>query len=265
MIDLDGTHLRATGAGAPLILIHGVGIDLEIWEPLVPRLQPGRRLIRYDMRGHGKSAKPPGPYRLDDFVRELDRLASALGLDRFDLAGFSMGGLVAEAFTARFPERVRRLALLHTVHDRSAAECVAIAGRLAQVEAGDLDKSIAAALGRWLTPGFRAAHREAIAPIERRMRSNDRAAYLASYRVFATADTEVLAVIDRIRCPTLVLTGEHDVGSTPAMARALAARIPDATLAILPGLRHLSLLEAPEVVAQLLDRFFAIEPRTSAG
>ena len=254
---VEGTHLRATGAGAPLVLIHGVGIDLEIWEPLAPRLQPGRRLIRYDMRGHGLSAKPPGPYGLDDFVAQLDRLATALGLDRFDLAGFSMGGLVAEAFTARFPARVRCLGLLHTVHDRSAAERAAIAGRLAQVEAGDLDTSLAAALERWLTPAFRAAHPDAVAAIERRLRTNDRAAYLASYRVFATADAEVLAVIDRIRCPTLVLTAEHDTGSTPAMARALAARLPGATLTILPGLRHLSLLEAPELVASTLDRFFA--------
>ena len=59
-MEIEGTHVRATGAGAPLVLIHGVGLDLEIWEPLVPRLQPGRRLIRYDMRGHGASAKPPG-------------------------------------------------------------------------------------------------------------------------------------------------------------------------------------------------------------
>ena len=251
------THVRDTGAGASVVLIHGVGVDLEAWEPLVPRLQPGRRLIRYDMRGHGLSAKPPGPYRLDDFVDQLDRLASALGLDRFDLAGFSMGGLVAEAFTARFPARVRRLALLHTVHERSAAERAAIAGRLAQVEAGDLDTSLAAALERWLTPAYRAAHPAAAAAIEQRMRTNDRAAYLASYRVFATADAEVLAGIDRIRCPTLVLTGEHDTGSTPAMSRALAARLPEATLTILPGLRHLSLLEAPEQVACHLDRFFA--------
>ncbi|HKF73926.1 MAG TPA: alpha/beta fold hydrolase [Stellaceae bacterium] len=256
--DIGGTHVRATGAGAPLLLIHGVGLDLEIWEPLVPLLQRRRRLIRYDMRGHGASAKPPGPYRLDNFVDQLDRLAAALELDRFDLAGFSMGGLVAEAFAARFPERVRRLALLHTVHDRNAAERTAVAQRLAQVEAGDLEGSIESAIARWLNTDFRKSHPEAVAAIERRMRSNDRAAYLASYRVFATADAEVLGVLDHVRCPTLVLTGEHDTGSTPAMAKALAARLRAATLAILPGLRHLALLEEPEQVAVPLDRFFAI-------
>jgi (E)-2-((N-methylformamido)methylene)succinate hydrolase len=254
---IDGTHVRDTGAGAPLVLIHGVGLDLEVWEPLVPRLQRGRRLIRYDMQGHGLSPKPPGPYRLDDFVGQLDRLAAALELERFDLAGFSMGGMAAEAFTARFPERVRRLALLHTVHDRSPAERAAVAARLAQVETGNLEDSIEAAIARWLNASFRKAHPEAVSAIERRMRGNDRAAYLASYRVFATADAEVLPVLDRIRCPTLVLTGEYDTGSTPAMTRALAARLPDARFAILPGLRHLALIEAPEQMAVPLDRFFA--------
>jgi pimeloyl-ACP methyl ester carboxylesterase len=221
-------------------------------------MQPRRRLIRYDMRGHGLSEKPPGPYRLANFVDQLDRLARTLELDRFDLAGFSMGGMVAEAFTARFPERVRRLALLHTVHDRSAAERAAVAARLAQVEAGDLKGSIEAAIARWLNTTWRKSHPEAVAAIERRMRGNDPAAYLASYRVFATADAEVLPLLDHIRCPTLVLTGEYDTGSTPAMARLLTAGLSDATVAVLPGLRHLALLEAPEQVAVPLDRFFAV-------
>ena len=255
MIQINGTHLRATGAGAPLVLIHGVGLDLETWEPLVPLLQPRRRLIRYDMRGHGLSAKPPGPYRLDDFVAELDGLVTALELDRFDLAGFSMGGMVAEAYTARFPERIRRLALLHTVHDRSPAERAAVVARLAQTEAGDLDGAIEAAIARWINVAFRKAHPEAVAAIERRMRGNDRDAYLASYRVFATADAELLPRLNRIACPTLVLTGEHDSGATPAMAKALAATLSTATLAILPGLRHLSLIEAPEQVGAALERF----------
>ncbi|HLJ19148.1 MAG TPA: alpha/beta hydrolase, partial [Stellaceae bacterium] len=168
-----------------------------------------------------------------------------------------MGGMVAEAFTGRFPERVRRLALLHTVHDRNAGERAAVAARLAQVEAGHLEGSIEAALARWLNTTFRKSHPEVVAAIEHRMRSNDPAAYLASYRVFATADTEVLPLLDRIRCPTLVLTGEYDTGSTPAMAKLLAARLPDAAVAILPGLRHLALIEAPEQVASVLDRFFS--------
>ena len=258
MTQLGSTHVRATGAGTPLVLIHGVGLDLEIWEPLVPRLQQGRRVIRYDMQGHGLSEKPSGPYHLADFVSQFDRLAGALGLDRFDVAGFSLGALVAAAFTAQCPARVTRLAMVSSIYDRNPAQRAAVAQRLAQVEAGEIDSSIAAAIERWLTPGFRASRPDAAIAIQQRLRTNDRAAYLASYRVFATADPEIIAAVERIRCPTLVLTGEEDVGSTPAMARALAARLPDATLAILPGLRHLPMIEAPEKVADALDRFFVL-------
>jgi len=253
--EAGGTHYRATGEGAPLVLVHGVGLDLEIWEPMVPLLQQGRRILRYDMLGHGGSAKPPGPYRLADFALQLARLSDALGLERFDLAGFSLGGLVAEAFAARFGDRLRRLALLNVVHDRSPAERAAVEARLARVEAGELEVSIAAALERWFTPGFAAARPEVVAAIGRRMRGNDPAAYLASYRVFATADPELPPLVASIRCPTLVLTAENDVGSTPAMSRALAARLPEARLAILPHLRHLALVEAPAKVAAHLSDF----------
>ena len=256
MSEAGGTYYRATGEGAPLVLVHGVGLDLEIWEPMVPLLQQGRRIIRYDMQGHGGSAKPPGPYRLEDFAAQLARLADALGIERFDLAGFSLGALVSETFAARYGERVRRLALLNVIHDRSPAERAAVATRLAGVEAGKLEASIAAALERWFTPGFAAARPDVVAAIERRLRGNDAAAYLASYRVFATADAELPQLVAAIRCPTLVLTAENDVGSTPAMSRALAATLPGATLAILPRLRHLALVESPEAVAAHLTDFF---------
>jgi pimeloyl-ACP methyl ester carboxylesterase len=84
-----------------VVLIHGVGADLEMWEPVAERLAPLHDVVRYDMLGHGASAKPPGPYRLDDFVDQLRRLVEGLGLERFVLAGFSMGGLVAQVCTRR--------------------------------------------------------------------------------------------------------------------------------------------------------------------
>ncbi|MGH6959278.1 MAG: alpha/beta fold hydrolase, partial [Dongiaceae bacterium] len=115
----DGTHYRRSGSGSPVVLVHGVGADLEMWEPVAERLAPLHDVVRYDMLGHGASAKPPGPYRLDDFVDQLRRLADGLGFERFVLAGFSMGGLVAQGFALAAPARVERLVLVNTVFDRS--------------------------------------------------------------------------------------------------------------------------------------------------
>ena len=252
----DGTHYRVSGHGPPLVLIHGVGLDLEMWERLRPALEPTHRVIRYDMLGHGQSAKPPGPYGLEDFVWQLDRLTDSLGISRFDLVGFSMGGLVAQAFTIRFPERIHRLALLHTVHDRSPAERAAIATRVRLVEAGGLVESVASAIERWFTRDFRQKRPDVVARIERRMLTNDLEPYLACYRVFAAADAETASSVASIRCPSLVLTGADDVGSTAKMASALAARIANAKLVILPGLRHMAPVEAATEVGSVLSDFF---------
>ena len=121
------------------------------------------------MLGHGASAKPAGPYRLDDFVEQLRRVADGLDLRKFVLAGFSMGGLVAQGFALAAPVRVERLVLLNTVFDRSPQERAAVEARVREVLNGGHESGIAAALERWFTPAFRAARPEVIAGDRRRM------------------------------------------------------------------------------------------------
>ncbi len=250
---LDGTHYRVSGAGAPVILIHGVGADLEMWEPVAARLAPTHRVVRYDMLGHGASAKPPGPYRLDDFVGQLEGFADGIGIDRFTLVGFSMGGLVAQGFALAQRGRIDRLVLLNTVFDRSAAERAAIAARVREIAEGGYAASIAPALERWFTPAFRTRRPDVVAAMRRRMESNDSAAYAAAYDVFATADRDLAPAIGRIAAPTIVVTGAEDQRSTPSMARAMAERLPRAHLHIVPGQRHMTPLEVPDVVAAVIS------------
>jgi pimeloyl-ACP methyl ester carboxylesterase len=220
-----------------------------MWEPVAALLAPAHRVIRYDMLGHGASAKPPGPYRLDDFVRQLERLADGLGIERFALAGFSMGGLVAQGFALAQGGRVDRLVLLNTVFSRSPAERAAIATRVREIATGGYAASIEPALERWFTPEFRARRPEVVAAVGRRMESNDVDAYIAAYRVFATADADLAPCIGRIAAATVIVTGAEDQRSTPAMARAMADRLPRARLRIIPGQRHMTPLEVPDVLA----------------
>lgn len=248
----DGTHYRRSGSGSPVVLIHGVGADLEMWEPVATRLAPGHDVLRYDMQGHGASAKPPGPYALDDFVHQLRRLVDALRLQRFTLAGFSMGGLVAQAFALAEPDRLERLVLLNTVFDRSPEERAAVEGRVRDVLNGGYDTSIAAAIDRWFTAEFRSRRPEAIADIRRRMETNDLRAYAAAYSVFATADRDLSGRIGEIRTSTIVATGAEDQRSTPAMALKMAAHLNNGCCHILPGQRHMTPIEVPEIVAALI-------------
>src|ERR1700748_558900 len=109
---LNGSRYLIEGQGLPVVLVHGVGMDLTMWDALAALLQKSSRVIRYDMLGHGHSRKPAGPYRLADFVAQLATLATDLELPAFDLVGFSMGGLVAQAAALHDPARIRRLVLV---------------------------------------------------------------------------------------------------------------------------------------------------------
>lgn len=248
----DGTHYRESGSGPPIVLIHGVGASLEMWEPVAARLERAHRVPRYDMIGHGGSVKPPGPYRLADFVAQLHRLVRHLDLPPFILAGFSMGGLVAQGFALAHPDRLARLVLLNTVYDRSADESAAVQARVQDVLSGGFAASVEAAIERWFTPAFRAAQPETVEAVRRQMFANDLAAYAAAYQVFATADAELAPHVRRISTPTLVVTGSDDRRSTAAMAETLARRLPYGRCHIITGQRHMTPLEVPELIAELI-------------
>lgn len=250
-----GTRYMATGTGPVVILIHGVGMDLHMWDAVADRLAETRRVLRYDMLGHGDSSKPAGLYRLSDFVAQLLDLADELEIGHFDLVGFSMGGLVAQAFALAEPAMLHRLILLNTVYNRSPAESVAIIERSKAVLSGGYEDSITAAIDRWFTPAFQVQSPHIVAAVRQRMLENDLPAYAAAYAVFATGDRELADQVGQITTPTLVATGAEDQRSTAAMAKALAAQLPRGSCHIIPGQRHLPPLEMPDGIAALIDGF----------
>jgi pimeloyl-ACP methyl ester carboxylesterase len=241
------------GARATVTLIHGVGDSHTAWDEIVAQLPHGLDVIRYDLRGHGASAKPPGPYTLDDFV--ADHLAVLRGQDlaRTHLVGFSLGGMIAQAVAAREPQTVERLVLLGSVAGRTEEERERVLARLAIVESGGPEATAQVSGSRWFSDEFAAAHPDVVEAQLRRLAANDPAAYRAAYRVLATND--LIEEVSAIVAPTLVMTGEFDVGSPPHMSHRLAERIPGARAEILTGQRHSILRERPEVIAAAIGAF----------
>jgi len=250
----EGTNYRLLGSGAPIVLVHGVGADLEMWRPLAMRLANTQTVICYDMLGHGESNKPAGPYSLALFVEQLHRLTADLNFSQFDLLGFSMGGLVSQGFALTHPECVNRLILLNTVFDRSEKEREAVMHRV-ETSRKDGTAIVETALQRWFTPEFAAKNPDIVSCMRQRMIDNDRDAYASAYSVFATADQELAPVVNRITAPTLIVTGEFDSNSTPEMARNLAAKLVKGQAAILPNQRHMPPLEAPDELAKMVLDF----------
>ncbi|HVJ40551.1 MAG TPA: alpha/beta fold hydrolase [Dongiaceae bacterium] len=261
---INGSRYLIEGEGHPIVLIHGVGMDLTMWDALAALLRRSHRVIRYDMLGHGESRKPAGPYRLADFVAQLSSLAADLGLPAFDLVGFSMGGLIAQAFALSEPDRVRRLVLVNTVFNRTPEERRAVNARVDEVRSGGYAASVAAAIDRWFTPSFRAGQADVVESVRRHMMNNDLDAYAAAYAVFGNADAELVDRVAAIRQPSLVITGADDQRSTAFMARALATCLPAARLDIIDGQRHLTPLEVPERLAASIDRFLSLPDQQAA-
>lgn len=253
----NGVRLRyrLEGAGPLLALVHGVSSRLEGWDGVVAALGGRFRTLRYDQRGHGQSEKVPGPYELADLVADLAGLLEAVGERRCHLAGYSLGGLVAQGFALAHPDRLDRLVLVSTVAGRTAAERERVMERYRMVEHGIAGEHFQNSVSRWYTEEFQRRHPEAIAAAAEENRRMDPGCYAAAYRVLATAD--LADRLGEIRRPTLVVTGEHDVGSNTRMARLMAERIPGARLEILPGMRHAILAEVPERVAALIEAFLA--------
>ncbi|MCQ2993486.1 alpha/beta hydrolase [Pseudomonas syringae] len=250
-----GTSYLATGEGHPVVLIHGVGLNKEMWGGQVVGLMPHYRVIAYDMLGHGASPRPAADTGLLGYAEQLLELLEHLGLPQATVIGFSMGGLVARAFALHFPQQLSGMVVLNSVFNRSAEQRAGVIARTAQAAEHGPDANAAEALSRWFSREYQAANPAQIAAIRTILAENDPQGYLTTYTLFATQDMYRADDLGKITAPTLIATGELDPGSTPEMARQLASRIPGAEVAILAEQRHMMPVESPRLVNQVLLEF----------
>jgi pimeloyl-ACP methyl ester carboxylesterase len=254
-LSLHGTALEISGSGPPVVLLHGVGLDQSIWAGQVRALAPDFQAITYDLLGHGRSAPVGANAGLADWVNQLDDVTRVLALEKFSVVGFSFGGLIAQAYAAQHSKLIDKLVLMSTVHDRDEAQKAGVLSRLETVKREGPQATIPTALSRWFSPEFSRAHPEVMNQYETLLRGNDATSFLSAYECFAMADRELVGALDAFERPTLVMTGELDTGSTPAMARKLAGMIPGAECSIIAGARHMMPVEMPDEVNSVLRRF----------
>ena len=243
------------GSGPPVVLIHGFGLNRAMWQWQLPALTPHFSVLTYDLLGHGESAPPASTPDLAMFSRQLLGLLDRCGVEHAAVVGFSLGGMIARRFALDRPDRLSALAILNSPHDRDPAEREAVRARVRQTEERGPSANVEPALERWFTPAFRARAPETIDLVRAWIMRNDPTVYPQIYQVLAEGDAELVQGLERIACPTLVMTGSDDPGNTPAMAQAMAGLIPGARLVILPGLRHLALAEQPAAVNAPLCAF----------
>ena len=241
----------ASGDGGPaVVLLHGTPFDADAWDPLVPLLA-GRRVVRFDARGHGVAAAVP--------VADHRRLAADVVavLDHLDIAqahvvGHSWGGETAQRVALDHPDRVARLSLLCT----RASPFPPFTTLAATLRSGGAD--LETMLGRWFTDAERAEPDGVAATVRRALHAADPERWAEALDQIAAFDD--LGELARVPVPVDVVAAELDGVSPPEHMTLIADAVPSGVLHVLTGARHLVPLQRPEEVARILRA-----PRTGAG
>jgi 3-oxoadipate enol-lactonase len=246
----DGTRLAYAlhGRGQNgLVLVHSLAMDRGFWQPVAERLAKNVAVLVYDCRGHGRSDKPPGPYTVELFARDLADLLDHVGWSSAAVAGASMGGCIALAFAAAYPARTTALGLIDTTAWYGAEAPKQWAERGARAGADGMAALVEFQTIRWFGDKFRAKHPEVVQQCVDVFLRNDVPAYQATCAMLGAADLR--AALPGLSIPTAIVVGNEDYATPVAMAEALHRAIRNSTLTILEGARHLTPLEAPDRIA----------------
>ncbi len=251
-----GYRLTANESKPLVVLIHGVGLNQDMWRPWRSILEPNFCLLTFDILGHGQSHNPAGNRDVVDFANQLHALLTHLRADRFALVGFSLGALIGQAFASLYSERLTHLVLLHSVYQRTEEQRKAVCERYQITREQGPMATVEIAIERWFSEPYRKANAGKMNQLRKVFSSHTGDGYLKAYALFCNADTAMKPhPLARIKCPTLVITGNEDVGSTPAMSKALARDLPDAELIINTAQRHMAVAEFPDLMANQVHSF----------
>lgn len=245
---LSYTRYAAPAPGAPRVaLIHSLALDRSVWDGVVEKLQPHAEILAHDCRGHGRSDRRAGRFTAELFARDLAELLDHVGWPSAAIAGCSMGGCVALAFAALYPERAAGLALIDTTAWYGAEAPAQFRERTEAARAKGLRGMIDFQVSRWFSDGFRATRPEAARRTAAVFLDNDFDCYAASCALLGDADLR--AHLPELRMPVAIVVGEEDYATPVEMSRRLHEALPHSTLAILPRARHLTPVEHPDRVA----------------
>ncbi|MEM9146792.1 MAG: 3-oxoadipate enol-lactonase [Pseudomonadota bacterium] len=241
------------GTGPALVFSNSLSTDFRIWEPLLPYLPAGWRVLRYDKRGHGLSDCPPGPWTIEDHMRDLAGLMDAVGITRAVICGLSVGGMIAQSLAAARPDLVRALILCDTGAKIGSAEIWN--ARIAAVrEGGGMHAVVDATMERWFTAAFRNDPAR-VSPWRNMVAATRAEGYIATGE--AIRDADLTASTAALRLPCLAICGDEDRATPPDLVRATAALIPNSRYETIERAGHIPNVERPERLGALITEFMA--------
>jgi 3-oxoadipate enol-lactonase len=253
-------YFEMYGRGETLVLIPGLGQSTLGWAQMIPRLEDAYQLVVVDPRGTGQSDKPEVPYTGEMFAGDLAAVLNEAGVERAHIMGLSMGGMIAQEFAIRFPDKVGSLILLSTYMKTDEWSRRLFEVRRNMIEKLGLHEHFKLSLMFVFSPLAFRTIREDIRAIESGLAQNppNQQAYLRQIQFNLEHDTTDR--LSKIAAPTLVITGSHDILTSTLQGRDLAAMIPGAEYREFPSASHGLWLEQGEGLASVVREFLGSHP-----
>lgn len=244
-------HYRVDGPddGAPVVFANSLGTDLRLWDPILPLLPDGLRILRYDKRGHGLSTCPPAPYTMGALISDAEGLMDQLGFKEAFFVGLSIGGLIAQGLAVKRLDLVRAMVLSNTGAKIGNADIWA--DRIKGVREGGIESLADAVMERWFSADFRAGPD---LELWRNMlvRQEDEG-YIGCSAAISNSD--FYATTASLRLPTLGIAGSEDGATPPDLVRESVDLIPGSQFHLIRRAGHLPCVENPAEYARVITDF----------
>jgi 3-oxoadipate enol-lactonase len=251
------TYYEIHGAeGRPwLAFSHSLACSTRMWDGQIAAFKDRYRVLVYDTRGHGQTAAPRGQYTLEGLADDLHALLKHLKIEKPHLVGLSMGGMIGQTFALKYPGVLASLTLADTTSRYPAAAAAMWQDRIRIAEANGMEALVQTTLERWFTPGFREKSKEEVSRVAAQILKTPVPGYVGCCHAIPKID--VTARLQELELPALVICGEQDPATPPAMARDIAQALPGAKLALIPQAAHLANIEQPEAFNRALAGFLS--------
>jgi pimeloyl-ACP methyl ester carboxylesterase len=251
---IERLAVEIDGEGDPIVFVHGLGGTSNVFQPQVMALAGRYRMVRPDLPGAGRSPAGGGTLSIGGFADAVARIARVLGIERAHFVGHSMGTIVCQHIAVNEPRLVRSLALFGPLAAPPDAARQGMRDRAAKVRAEGMPGVADAILQGAVSADTRSNNPVAASFVRELLMRQDAEGYARQCEALATAEA---ADVQRIKCPTLLVTGDEDAIASPSAVRALAERIAGARVTVLNRCGHWTTLERAAECSAALKEFYA--------
>ncbi|MCG8490024.1 MAG: alpha/beta fold hydrolase [Sneathiellales bacterium] len=230
---------------APVVILsHSLATNLNAWDRTVPALVKDFRVLRYSMRGHGKTSAPESPYSLSDLASDIAAIMDHFNIEKAHLVGLSIGGMIAQTFALEHADRLNRLVVSSSLCELPEGGEALWVERIRDGEKSGIEAMVEPTIERWFIEETRSSDPDLLDFTRGLIRETELKGYIGCCHGISK-----LALKERlphVKAETLVIVGDQDMGTPVAASEVIASQIPGAKLTVIEQASHQAALEQPE-------------------